>query len=113
MSSLKVMIRLIATIVLLSMGFVVYPPGSANAAKYCAELGEAGTATNCARRQPSGDTPTLRLHPLNREWSRSLALFVHVRATAVCWHVHVHASVVWCRNIFRCPLAANILLLWV
>jgi len=75
MFSLKVMIRLIATMMLLSIGFVLYPQGSANAAKYCAELrgatatghpdcsfsthrecrahvraGEAGTATNCARR---------------------------------------------------------------
>ena len=27
--------------------------------------------------------------------------------------VHVNASVVCCRNISRCPLAANILLLWI
>jgi hypothetical protein len=38
MSSLKVMIRLIATMMLLSMGFVLYPQGSANAAMFCAEL---------------------------------------------------------------------------
>jgi hypothetical protein len=44
MSSLKVMIRLIATMMLLSMGFVFYPQGSANAAKYCAEL-RGATAT--------------------------------------------------------------------
>ena len=39
MSSLKVMVRLIATMMLLSMGFVLYPQGSANAAThmYCAE----------------------------------------------------------------------------
>ena len=37
MLSLKVMIRLIATMTLLSMGFVLYPQ-CANAAKYCAEL---------------------------------------------------------------------------
>jgi hypothetical protein len=37
MSSLKVMIRLIATMMLLSIGFVLYPQGSANAAMYCAE----------------------------------------------------------------------------
>ena len=43
MSSLKVMIRLIATMILLSMGFVLYPQ-SANAAKYCAEL-RGATAT--------------------------------------------------------------------
>ena len=38
MSSLKVMVRLIATMMLLSIGFVLYPQSSANAAKYCAEL---------------------------------------------------------------------------
>jgi hypothetical protein len=43
MLSLKVMIRLIATMILLSMGFVLYPQ-SANAAKYCAEL-RGATAT--------------------------------------------------------------------
>jgi hypothetical protein len=37
------MIRLIATMILLSMGFVLYPQ-SANAAKYCAEL-RGATAT--------------------------------------------------------------------
>ena len=42
--------------------------------------------------------------PSQREQSPSLALFVHVRATAVWWHVHVHASVVCCRNISRCRL---------
>ena len=44
MFSLKVMIRLIATMMLLSIGFVLYPQGSANAAKYCAEL-RGATAT--------------------------------------------------------------------
>jgi hypothetical protein len=44
MLNLKVMIRLIATIMLLSIGFVLYPQGSANAAKYCAEL-RGATAT--------------------------------------------------------------------
>jgi hypothetical protein len=44
MLSLKVMVRLIATIMLLSMGFILYPQGSANAAKYCAEL-RGATAT--------------------------------------------------------------------
>ena len=44
MSSLKVMVRLIATMMLLSIGFVLYPQGSANAAKYCAEL-RGATAT--------------------------------------------------------------------
>jgi hypothetical protein len=38
MSSLKVTVRLIVTIMLLSMGFVLYPQGPANAAKFCAEL---------------------------------------------------------------------------
>ena len=38
MSSLRVVVRLIATIMLISMGFVLYPQGSANAAKFCAEL---------------------------------------------------------------------------
>ena len=44
MLSLKAMVRLIATIMLLSIGFVLYPQGSANAAKYCAEL-RGATAT--------------------------------------------------------------------
>jgi hypothetical protein len=44
MSSLKITVRLIATMMLLSMGFVLYPQGSANAAKYCAEL-RGATAT--------------------------------------------------------------------
>jgi len=44
MSSLKVMVRLVATMMLLSMGFVLYPQGSANAAKFCAEL-RGATAT--------------------------------------------------------------------
>ena len=76
MLSLKVTVRLIAMMMLLSIGFVVYPQGSANAAKFCAELrgqpppgtliahsrrftrvartsrlGAADTATNCATRQ--------------------------------------------------------------
>ena len=38
MSSLKVMVRLIAAVMFLSMGLVLYPQDSANAAKYCAEL---------------------------------------------------------------------------
>ena len=54
MSSLKVMIRLIATMMLLSIGFVLYPQGSANAAKYCAEL---------EGRQPQ-DTPTARIRTM-------------------------------------------------
>jgi hypothetical protein len=37
MSSVRVVVRLIATIVLLSIGFVLYPQGPANAAKFCAE----------------------------------------------------------------------------
>ena len=44
MSSLKITVRLIATMMLLSMGIVLYPQGSANAAKYCAEL-RGATAT--------------------------------------------------------------------
>src|SRR5262249_12419800 len=38
MSSSKLPVWLIATTMLLSMGFVLYPQGSANAAKYCAQL---------------------------------------------------------------------------
>jgi hypothetical protein len=38
MSSLKVTVRLIVTIMPLSTGFVLYPQGPANAAKFCAEL---------------------------------------------------------------------------
>jgi hypothetical protein len=38
MLSLKATGRLIATMMLLSIGFVIYPQGSANAAKFCAEL---------------------------------------------------------------------------
>jgi len=38
MSNLKVMVRLIAMMMLLSIGFVLYPQGSGNAAKFCAEL---------------------------------------------------------------------------
>jgi len=38
MSSSKLPVWLIATMMLLSMGFVLYPQGSANAAKYCAQL---------------------------------------------------------------------------
>jgi hypothetical protein len=38
MSSSKLPAWLIATTMLLSMGFVLYPQGSANAAKYCAQL---------------------------------------------------------------------------
>jgi hypothetical protein len=37
MSSSKVTTRLIATVMFLSMGFVLYPQGSAKAAKFCAE----------------------------------------------------------------------------
>jgi hypothetical protein len=44
MSSLKVTVRLIAMMMLLSIGFVLYPQGSANAAKFCAEL-RGATAT--------------------------------------------------------------------
>ena len=38
MSSSKLPVWLIATMMLLSMGFVLYPQGSANAATYCAQL---------------------------------------------------------------------------
>ena len=38
MSSVRVVVRVIATIVLLSISFVLYPHGPANAAKFCAEL---------------------------------------------------------------------------
>ena len=38
MSSLRVVVRLTATMMLLSMNFVLYPQSSANAAKFCAEL---------------------------------------------------------------------------
>jgi hypothetical protein len=44
MSSLKVMVRLIVTMMLLSMGLVLFSQGSANAAKYCAQL-RGATAT--------------------------------------------------------------------
>jgi hypothetical protein len=37
MSNLKLLIPLIATLILLSIGFVLYPQSSANAAKFCAE----------------------------------------------------------------------------
>ena len=38
MLSSKFTVRLVAATTLLSMGFVLYPGGSANAAKFCAEL---------------------------------------------------------------------------
>ena len=38
MSSSKLPVWLIAMMMLLSMGFVLYPQGSAIAAKYCAQL---------------------------------------------------------------------------
>jgi hypothetical protein len=38
MSSLRFVVRVVATTMLLSMGFVFYPQGPANAAKFCAEL---------------------------------------------------------------------------
>src|SRR6516225_4098407 len=38
LSSSKLPVWLIAMMMLLSMGFVLYPQGSANAAKYCAQL---------------------------------------------------------------------------
>ena len=65
MSSLKVMIRLAAAMMLLSMVFVLYPQGSANAAKYCAEL-RGATATG---------------HP-DCSFSSHKACRAHVRAAA-------------------------------
>jgi len=44
MLSSRVTVRLIATMMFLSIGFVLYPGGSANAAHYCAEL-RGATAT--------------------------------------------------------------------
>jgi hypothetical protein len=44
MSCLTASVRLIVALMLLSIGFVLYPQGSANAAKYCAEL-RGATAT--------------------------------------------------------------------
>ena len=44
MSSSKTTTRLIATMLFLSMGLVLYSQGSANAAKFCAEL-RGATAT--------------------------------------------------------------------
>jgi len=44
MSSSKATVWLVAITMLLSMGFVLYPQGSANAAKYCAQL-RGATAT--------------------------------------------------------------------
>ena len=38
MSSLKVALRFIVTMILLSIGLVVYPQGSANAERYCAHI---------------------------------------------------------------------------
>lgn len=38
MLSWKLTVRLITTMMLLSIGFVLYPQGPANAAKFCAEL---------------------------------------------------------------------------
>jgi hypothetical protein len=44
MLSLRVVVKLAAAIMLLSIGFVLYPGGSANAAHFCAEL-QGATAT--------------------------------------------------------------------
>jgi hypothetical protein len=38
MWSLRFVVRIVATTMLLSMGFVLYPQGPASAAKFCAEL---------------------------------------------------------------------------
>jgi hypothetical protein len=49
MSGSKATIRLIATMVFLSMGFVLYPQGSANAADtYCAKAVGANAAPDCS-----------------------------------------------------------------
>jgi len=44
MLSSRVTVRLIATMMFLSIGFVLYPGGSANAARFCAEM-RGATAT--------------------------------------------------------------------
>ena len=52
MSSLKFTARFVGMMMLLSMGFILYPQGSANAAKYCAELrGATAKDTRTARIQ--------------------------------------------------------------
>jgi hypothetical protein len=49
MSGSKATVRLIATMVFLSMGFVLYPQGSANAADtYCAKAVGANAAPDCS-----------------------------------------------------------------
>src|SRR5262249_18495859 len=53
MSSSKLPVWLIATTMLLSMGFVLYPQGPANAAKYCAQLrGATSEGHREARQEP-------------------------------------------------------------
>jgi hypothetical protein len=48
MSSSKLMIRLVATTMFLSMGLVLYPQGSASAAdRYCAKPAEATAPPDC------------------------------------------------------------------
>jgi hypothetical protein len=63
MPSSKITVRLIVTMMLLSIGFVLYSQGSANAAMYCAEL-RGATATG---------------HP-DCSFSTHKACRVHVRA---------------------------------
>ena len=48
MSNLKVTVRFIAMMTLLSLGFVLYPQGPANAAKFCAELRGTPGRLNCS-----------------------------------------------------------------
>jgi hypothetical protein len=49
MSGSKATVRLIATLAFLSMGFVLYPQGSANAADtYCAKAVGANAAPDCS-----------------------------------------------------------------
>ena len=48
MSNLKVTVRFIAMMTLLSLGFVLYPQGSANARKFCAELRGATGRLDCS-----------------------------------------------------------------
>jgi len=77
MLSLKVTVRLIAMMMLLSIGFVLYPQGSANAAKFCAELRGATPTGNpdCSfpvasrvsrARQGWGRRTLLQIAPLGR-----------------------------------------------
>ena len=48
MSSSKFTVWVVATTILFSLGFVLYPQGSASAAKFCAELRGAAGRLNCS-----------------------------------------------------------------